>query len=665
MGLMKMMKNWLKKIKGQQGTTLVELLVALSIIGMIVPGLFAAFHAFIHVPAKESATLSSISSVSHASNWVSKDASVAQSVTRSADPDGYVTFTYIDENDQEHQIDYTWDSNEESIIRQDTVGGSSTTLTVAAGIEEYNRADLNVVTFQTGTGAPVDMLVGNLLATHYAGADPREKEASPYTVIRHSSQEAVVGKVFSLLYMGAGNLNVNGWTLYYRDLHVNGNINFSGGTNTIYGNTSAGGDISFSGNTNTVMNGDIRANDLFTVTGVAGGGVNGDISAGEMSFSNATFPVTGSLYANENIDLKNNKVIGEENPPGSHIPGDVKSLGTITIGTGNTIHGQLIQKEGSISVPPGNTVYGPDGIAGTADDTFIDSTLEALDPLPNYPSPITTTIDKLIAEAGTVFYFSGDVTLTAPSVTKDDYNRTIWDTKNEVLNDGVFYAPYGKITMNIDKDGDPISGNVTFIAQQIDLEQHSQWAKDDWNKPQNTQYSGDPSYTLSAYTKGILFWATDTGNAVKMSGLNGVSLQGIVYAPDGDIVLLGKQPASQFILSTGSSIAGDEITLKGGMGSGGVLKFTSIELEPTEGIAGVTEITVDGLGFRSSVPGFSNLVKVYFDDGPWVDTALTDSVGMFSAIFTVPGGAAVGFHTVKAVDGDGNWAAAFFKVNAP
>ena len=642
-----MMKKWLKKFKGQQGTTLVELLVAVAIVGLIVPGLFAAFQVFIKVPAQLSATLASIGSISQASDWISKDVSVAQSVSRSSEP-GYVTLTYIDEDDQEHVVVYSYVSDEKSIIRQDTIGGSSTTLTVATGVEEYSRADLNVVTFKTGVSAPVDMVVGNLLATHYAGADPREKEASPYAIVRHNSQEAVVGKVFSLLYMGAGNLTVNGWTLYYRDLHVNGNINFSGGTNTVYGNTSAGGDISFSGSTNMILDGDIRANGLVKLSGqpVA---FAGDVSAGEVQFQSHGHSVEGILHANGDVTIGNNNEIGQEDA-GNHIPGDITSLGTISMGTGNTIHGQLIQKDGDLDDIDldNNTVWGDP-------KTYIDSTLEALDPLPTYPSPIATDIAMLIAGADPVFYFSGDVVLT--NVTEDDYGRGIWDDPNEELNDGVYYAPNGKITMSIAKNGDPISGKVTFIAQQIDLGQHPQWADGDWT---GDQYDGDPSYTLSAYTQGILFWATGTGNnVIEMTGLNGLSLQGIVYAPTpgAEVRLLGKEYTSEFILSTGSSIAGDEITLQGAAGSGGVLKFTSIELEPVEDAAGET-VTVSGLGFRNNSP-------IDIDFGEYLDIVFflfADADGKLSTTFTVPGGAAVGFHTVRATDEDGNWAAAFFKV---
>ena len=630
-------EKWLKKVKSQQGSTLVELLVAVAIVGLIVPGLFAAFQVFIKVPAQLSATLSSIGSVSHASEWISKDVSVAQSVRRSSDPDGYVTFAYIDGDDQEHVINYSYVSDEKSIIRQETLDGTTTTFTVATGIEAYNRADLNVVTFQTGDSAPVRMVVGNLLAIYWAGADPREREASPYTVVRQGSEEPV-GKVFNILSLGLGNLVVNGWTLYFRDLHVNGDIQFEGGGNDIYGTRmSAGGDISFRGSQNIVFTGDIQANGLIEVGG--GGGIGnsfgGDILAGEIDIKSQDHSVSGDLYANGDISIKNYIVIGEFDGV-NHIPGDITSLGTISMGTNNTIHGQLIQKDGDfigidLSPSSGNEVWG-------VPPTDIVSDLEAIDPLPTHLSPIEVTIDELIAEAGNVFYFSGSVDLTED--TEDDDGNPIWDEEYEVLNPGIYYAPDGKIEMRIAEDGSPISGNVTFIAEKIELKQ-------------DAGFTSDPSYTLSSYIKGILFWATNPGNAIEMTGLNGLSLQGIIYAPDGDIVLKGFERDSEFILSAESSLVGNEITLQ----AQGTLKFPSIELDPLGGPPG-TEVTVSGSGFHSN-----SQIDIYFgadEVGPFL--LITDADGRFPATFFVPGSAVVGFHTVKAIDEDGNWAAALFAV---
>lgn len=661
------MKTWLKKlgskIRDQRGTTLAELMAAVTVMALVVPGLIAAFNVFIHVPAQGTAVLSSIQSVSYTSDWITKDSSRAQSVIPTPAlpdypaPPYYVVFKYTDAAG-EHVIDYKWvgtnnkwNENENTIVREETVGGTTTTFTVATGIEKYDRADLDVVTIKSGQAPTTWMLTGNLLSTHYAGADPREKEASPYNVLRGAGDEEEGGQAvdYSLLYLGTGSMVVNGWTLYFRNLHSNGFVQFEGVGSHISGDMSAVSDISFNGGTNNVS-GSILANGL--VSGNSITSVGGDIRAGEIQIGSSGNRVYRNLYANGNIGISGNGQIVGDMDAGTPIPGHIKSLGQITIsGNGHVVYGSVLQKVGTPDIGT-STVYGEHRQA-VNDDELLPLPLPTLD---TQPSPITTTIQKIVDAArdeGTLREFTDNADLTKDPNNKDDvYDKDIWTNKNNrgELVDGVFYAPNG--TLSIDIDGkangvkNAVSGKVTFIAQQIQLTQT------------DSGFNGDPSYKLHSYgTKGILFWATYSGNkAIWLSGLNGVSLQGIAYAENGDVQMVGKTPESEFIMSTGSSLIGQMLTLQ----SQGTLKFTNISLSPTQGPIG-TEVTVTGLGFHSD----SNIDLFFGTDEPddWPLLIETDAQGRFTDTFTVPDWATPDkWYTVKVEDEEGNYATASFKV---
>jgi len=166
----------------------------------------------------------------------------------------------------------------------------------------------------------------------------------------------------------------------------------------------------------------------------------------------------------------------------------------------------------------------------------------------------------------------------------------------------------------------------------------------------------DPIFKMSAYARGILFWCSSAVRGVDLNGLNGVSMSGILYSPNGRIVLKGTTLDSEFIFGVGSSLAGDDVVLQGGSEIGGQLKFTAITLEPDSGPEGA-DVLVSGVGFKNA-----NWIKIYFGSDTWPVAMVYSSDGTFSETITVPGGTTAGYHEIRAVDEVGNWAAQILHV---
>jgi len=100
----------------QRGFTLIELIVAVAITGLIVGGITMSIFQVINIEARTSNHMTAVKEVQNAGFWVSHDAPMAQDVDTDDDPGTpeleLVTLTWTEWNNTYHEVTYTLEGTE-------------------------------------------------------------------------------------------------------------------------------------------------------------------------------------------------------------------------------------------------------------------------------------------------------------------------------------------------------------------------------------------------------------------------------------------------------------------------------------------------------------------------------------------------------------------------
>jgi hypothetical protein len=231
-----------------------------------------------------------------------------------------------------------------------------------------------------------------------------------------------------------------------------------------------------------------------------------------------------------------------------------------------SIIGGLRISGGYNSISGNVKVNGTVTVVSTADFNDIDGTLTCPDTDPDTIDPDKLSWTRLISQAsnnvmpdmgdpqdlfkanlsvGTTdwdeadvihqYVFTDDVDFT--DVGSDAYVHCWLDLGTHELKPGLYYSP-GTITLETTWDG-PTSGTVTFIADQIIINNNYEWGL------------LTPKIQLGSYWEELLFWANGSAGDPATAG-NGdiliqgesdwhacVSLEGVLFAPNGEIELAG------------------------------------------------------------------------------------------------------------------------------
>jgi len=105
----------------ERGFTLLEVLLAVVLIGLMMPAIGAALVMFLTVPARESDELNAIHQVRVAADWITLDGMRAKEFEAGSDP-VYGTFSWEDRTGEiiyYHEVEYRWEDGK--LIRQDSV----------------------------------------------------------------------------------------------------------------------------------------------------------------------------------------------------------------------------------------------------------------------------------------------------------------------------------------------------------------------------------------------------------------------------------------------------------------------------------------------------------------------------------------------------------------
>jgi prepilin-type N-terminal cleavage/methylation domain-containing protein len=117
------MKQLLRRItKNQAGLTLIELMIALAITGIVTAAVTMLTFQVLDSQARANNHMDAINRVQNAGRLISQDASMAQVVLRTNDDDGFpLTLTWTDWADNEvHNVVYSIDNNQ--LLREYYVG---------------------------------------------------------------------------------------------------------------------------------------------------------------------------------------------------------------------------------------------------------------------------------------------------------------------------------------------------------------------------------------------------------------------------------------------------------------------------------------------------------------------------------------------------------------
>lgn len=98
--------------KGQKGLTMLELLMAFAVTGIISSGVTATLYQMVTGSARTNNHMAAVKQVQHAGYWVSRDAQVAQDVDDNPAGGEFLILSWTDWNDTEHTITYTLEGTE-------------------------------------------------------------------------------------------------------------------------------------------------------------------------------------------------------------------------------------------------------------------------------------------------------------------------------------------------------------------------------------------------------------------------------------------------------------------------------------------------------------------------------------------------------------------------
>jgi prepilin-type N-terminal cleavage/methylation domain-containing protein len=131
-------------LESQAGVTLLEVVVAVAIMGLILAPLATILNQFVFLPSRWDTSLALSNDSRAVGQAIATDARQAQTFIAGANPN-YGTFSWTDRTGSATSsvsVLYFWDSANLELVRRETVDGATTDRTVAGGILDYSHVIL-------------------------------------------------------------------------------------------------------------------------------------------------------------------------------------------------------------------------------------------------------------------------------------------------------------------------------------------------------------------------------------------------------------------------------------------------------------------------------------------------------------------------------------------
>ncbi len=127
------------------GFSLIELIAALAIIGLILAPVAGIINQFIFVPSQLSATTALYREAGAAVRWIEEDARQAETFAATTTSPNYGTFAWTDRTATTittYSVRYFWSEADTSLMREVTIDGVPQTNLVSANIENYEDVSM-------------------------------------------------------------------------------------------------------------------------------------------------------------------------------------------------------------------------------------------------------------------------------------------------------------------------------------------------------------------------------------------------------------------------------------------------------------------------------------------------------------------------------------------
>jgi len=131
--------------KLRAGFTLVEVVIALAISGIIMASVVTVLSLLLNLPVPMSDELAALDNLRQAVQWVSADARQAESFVAGTQPD-YGTFAWVDRFVSPavaHSVRYYYSAADSSLVREETAGGSPSSRVLSTHIAAYGDVSLH------------------------------------------------------------------------------------------------------------------------------------------------------------------------------------------------------------------------------------------------------------------------------------------------------------------------------------------------------------------------------------------------------------------------------------------------------------------------------------------------------------------------------------------